>query len=87
MTLEERARQQIDVLLQVELNTGIVREINAPLTPIAEQHRIVSEIEKHCPRLEAGIGSLKRVQQAALCLLRQSILHRTFVGAMPPQPN
>jgi hypothetical protein len=48
-----------------------------PDTPV--QPCPVSVIEE----LDAAIiGNLKRAER-----LRQSIVHRTFAGAMPPQPN
>ena len=53
---------------------------------MGEQQRIVEEVERILSVIEeldaAIIGNLKRAER-----LRQSIVHRTFAGAMPPQPN
>ena len=68
---------------QVNLNTGIVREMHFPLPPRDEQQRIVAEIEKQFTRLEAGVASLKRVR-AALKRYRASVLKAACEGRLVP---
>ena len=72
---------------QPALNKLRVQEINFPLPPLAEQHRIVAEVERRLSvvqQAEATVGaSLKRTER-----LRQSILKRAFSGQLVPQnPN
>ena len=72
---------------QPNLNTGIVRAIRVPLPPLAEQHRIVDEVER---RLSV-VGEAERAVQVGLRRaerLRQAILKRAFEGKLVPQdPN
>ena len=72
---------------QPALNKSRVQEIALPLPPLAEQHRIVAEIERRLSviqQAEAVVGaSLKRAGR-----LRQSILKQAFSGKLVPQdPN
>ena len=58
-----------------------------PLPPLAEQQRIVAEVERRLSvvdQMEAAVGSgLKRAER-----LRQAILKRAFEGRLVPQdPN
>jgi type I restriction enzyme S subunit len=58
-----------------------------PLPAIAEQRRIVAEIEKQFTRLDAGVVALKRVQ-ANLKRYRASVLKAACEGRLAPQdPN
>ena len=64
-----------------------IREIRFPLPPLAEQHRIVAEVERRLSviqQAEATVeGSLARAER-----LRQSILKQAFSGKLVPQdPN
>ena len=68
---------------QVNLNTGIVREMHFPLPPLAEQRRIVAEIEKQFTRLEAGVAALRRVQ-ANLKRYRAAVLKAACEGRLVP---
>ena len=54
-----------------------------PLAPLAEQRRIVAEIEKQLTRLDAGVAALKRVQ-ATLRRFRTSVLKATCEGRLVP---
>jgi type I restriction enzyme S subunit len=69
---------------QPNLNTTIIKAINVPLPPLAEQTRIVAEVERRLSvveELEATVSAnLKRAER-----LRQSILHRAFIGALIPE--
>ena len=68
---------------QVNLNTGIVREMHFPLAPLDEQRRIVAEIEKQFTRLEAGVAALRRVQ-AGLKRYRAAVLKADCEGRLVP---
>jgi type I restriction enzyme, S subunit len=63
--------------VQPNLNLGLVRAIKVPLPPIAEQHRIVAEVDRRLSiarEVEAEIGAnLKRAQA-----LRQAVLAKAF---------
>ena len=54
-----------------------------PLAPLAEQHRIVAEIEKQFTRLDASIAALKRAQ-ANLKRYRASVLKAACEGRLVP---
>ena len=58
-----------------------IRSINIPLPPLAEQHRIVTEVERRlsiCDKMEATIAeSLQKAES-----LRQSILKKAFEGKL-----
>ena len=54
-----------------------------PLPPLAEQHRIVAEIEKQFTRLDASVAALKRVQ-ANLKRYRASVLKAACEGRLVP---
>jgi type I restriction enzyme S subunit len=69
------------------LNLSEIKSIALPLPPLAEQHRIVAEVERRLSlmeELEALLkANLKRVER-----LRQSILKRAFEGKLVAQdPN
>ena len=54
-----------------------------PLAPLAEQRRIVAEIEKQFTRLDASVAALKRVQ-ANLKRYRASVLKAACEGKLVP---
>jgi len=69
------------------LNLGILRTLPVPVPSLAEQHRIVEEIERRfsvAAQIEKTVDhSLKQAER-----LRQSILKRAFEGKLVPQdPN
>jgi type I restriction enzyme S subunit len=66
---------------QVNLNTGIVREIAVPLAPLSEQRRIVGKVEELFSFLDAGTESLRKVQ-AKLKRYRQAVLKYAFEGKL-----
>jgi type I restriction enzyme, S subunit len=68
---------------QVNLNTGIVREMHFPLAPRADQRRIVAEIEKQFTRLDAGVAALRRVQ-TNLKRYRAAVLKAACEGRLVP---
>jgi type I restriction enzyme S subunit len=55
-----------------------------PLPPLAEQHRIVAEVEKYFTRLEAGVAALKRAQ-AGLRRYKAAVLKAACEGRLVPQ--
>ena len=72
---------------QAGISGGDLRNIPFPLPPLAEQHRIIAEVERRLSvidELEASVdANLKRAER-----LRQSILKRAFEGKLVPQdPN
>ena len=76
--------------LAVELSSGTTfREISGakaalipfPVAPIAEQERVVSEIEKQFTRLDAAVVALKRVR-ANLKRYRAAILKAAYEGRL-----
>jgi type I restriction enzyme S subunit len=72
---------------QPALNKSRVQEIPLPLPPLAEQNRIVAEVERRLSviqQAEATVAAnLKRAER-----LRQSILKQAFSGQLVPQdPN
>jgi type I restriction enzyme S subunit len=78
--------------LAVELSSGTTfREISGakaalipfPMAPIAEQLRIVAEIEKQFTRLDAAVTALKRVQ-ANLKRYRAAVLKAACEGRLVP---
>ena len=60
-----------------------VRAQPIPLPPVAEQHRIVAEIEKHFTRLDAAVAALKRAQ-ANLKRYRAGVLKAACEGKLVP---
>lgn len=86
-TQTERLRNINQGAAQPNLNTSIIKSICVPLPPLAEQQRIVTELERRLSvidELETMIeNNLKRAER-----LRQAILKRAFEGKLVPQdPN
>ncbi len=63
------------------VNLTIVRSLEIPLPPLAEQKRIVAKIEELFSELEAGEESL-RVARRQLGVYRQSLLQQAFEGKL-----
>jgi len=68
-------------ITQVNLNTGIVREIRLPLTSIERQREIVAELEKRFSRLEEAVANLQRVK-ANLKRYKASVLKAAVEGRL-----
>ncbi|MDE2942176.1 MAG: restriction endonuclease subunit S, partial [Chloroflexota bacterium] len=60
-----------------------LRSHTVPLAPLAEQHRIVAEIEKQFTRLDASVAAMKRVH-ANLRRYRASVLKAACEGRLVP---
>ena len=69
---------------QPALNKSRVQEIAFPLPPLAEQRRIIADVERRLSVVQQAEGaveaSLKRAER-----LRQSILKQAFIGKLVPQ--
>ncbi len=66
---------------QPNLNTTIIKTINVPLPPVAEQTRIVAEVERRLSVVEELEAVVSANLQRAI-RLRQSILQRAFTGEL-----
>ena len=65
------------------LNLSEIKSILLPIAPLAEQRRIVGEIEKQFTRLEAGVAALQRVR-ANLKRYRAAVLKAACEGRLVP---
>ena len=68
---------------QSNISQEIIRDLKFPLAPLAEQQRIVAEIEKQFTRLEAGVAALRRVR-ANLKRYRAAVLKTACEGRLVP---
>ncbi len=66
---------------QPNISTGKIEEMEIPLPPLAEQHRIVAKIEELFSELDKGIETLKTAQQQ-LKVYRQAVLKYAFEGKL-----
>lgn len=66
---------------QPQIPANVLREIEFPLPPLKEQHRIVEKIEELFSSLDKGIESLKIAQQQ-LKVYRQAVLKWAFEGKL-----
>ncbi len=67
----------------LEISGKKAAQIPIPVAPLAEQRRIVAEIEKQFTRLEAGVAALKRVK-ANLKRYRAAVLKAACEGTLVP---
>lgn len=68
---------------QPNISQGIVRQTLVPVAPLAEQGRIVEEIDKQFTRLDAAVTALKRLQ-TNLKRYRASVLKAACEGRLVP---
>lgn len=68
---------------QPKLTQAALNSIRVPLSPVAEQHRIVAEIEKQFSHLDAAVAALKRVQ-TNLKRYRTTVLRSACEGRLVP---
>lgn len=66
---------------QPNLNTAIIKAINVPLPPLAEQKRIVEEVERRLSVIEE-LEFLVTTNLQRATRLRQSILQKAFEGEL-----
>ncbi len=63
------------------LRRSHIEDLSIPISPLSEQHRIVTKIEELLTRLAAGVEALKQVQ-AQLRRYRQSVLKAAVEGRL-----
>jgi type I restriction enzyme S subunit len=80
-TQTERLRGVNQGAAQPNLNTTIIKAINVPLPPLAEQTRIVAEVERRLSVVEE-LESVVSANLQRATRLRQSILQRAFEGKL-----
>jgi type I restriction enzyme S subunit len=68
---------------QPNVNAKTLAQIEFPVAPLNEQHRIVAEIETQFTRLDASVAALQRVQ-ANLKRYRASVLQAACEGRLVP---
>ncbi|MGC2239082.1 MAG: restriction endonuclease subunit S [Pyrinomonadaceae bacterium] len=79
-----RVTESVHGVGRPRLNLGEVREIALPLPPLAEQEKIVEEVERLLSVADAVEKTLaESLKQAER--LRQSILQKAFTGKLVPQ--
>jgi type I restriction enzyme, S subunit len=66
------------------VNLTIVRELDFPIPPTNEQHRIVAKIEALFSELDKGVESLKTAREQ-LKIYRQALLKHAFSGKLTEQ--
>ena len=86
-TAKEDLKRYAPATAQKNINLRTLSQLGIVLPPLAEQHRIVAEVERQLSvvqELEATVeANLKRAER-----LRQAILKQAFEGKLVPQdPN
>jgi len=66
---------------QPNISSGKIEEMEIPLPPLPEQHRIVAKIEELFSELDKGIETLKTAKQQ-LKVYRQAVLKYAFEGRL-----
>jgi type I restriction enzyme S subunit len=85
--VKEQVTGNIRGVTRPGFNTSLLESIYIPLPPLAEQSRIVAEVERHISVIEEVEEAFKANLKRAAAL-RQSILKRAFEGKLVPQdPN
>ncbi|MCG3129239.1 MAG: hypothetical protein CHACPFDD_04157 [Phycisphaerae bacterium] len=77
----EARRQMTGSAGQLRVPADFVAATQIPIAPIAEQDRIVAEIEKQFTRLDAGVAALKRVE-ANLRRYKAAVLKAACDGSL-----
>ena len=80
-TQTERLRSLNQGAAQPNLNTTIIKSINVPLPPLAEQTRIVADMERRLSVAE-GLESVVSANIQRATRLRRSILQKAFTGEL-----
>lgn len=82
--VRHRTSEEVHGVGRPRLGLDVIRAIAIPLPPLAEQQRIVAEVERRLSVLDALERTVE--QNLARCArLRQSILKRAFEGRLVPQ--
>jgi type I restriction enzyme S subunit len=66
---------------QPNISSGKIEEMDIPLPPLPEQHRIVAKIEELFSDLDKGVETLKTAQEQ-LKVYRQAVLKYAFEGKL-----
>ncbi|MFZ2897254.1 MAG: restriction endonuclease subunit S [Saprospiraceae bacterium] len=69
---------------QLRVPKSFLEEVEIPLPPLPEQHRIVAKLEELFSELDNGIANLKKAQ-AQLKVYRQAVLKAAFEGKLTEQ--
>lgn len=78
-TQTERLRGVNQGAAQPNLNTGIIKALGVPLPPLAEQKRIVAEVERRLSVVEE-LEAVVRANLQRATRLRQAVLRIAFAG-------
>ena len=82
--IKELASARIKGIGRPRLGLGGLRQLLFPLPPLAEQRRIVAELEEQLSAIDALRAALERAQRRS-ATLRRAILERAFRGELVPQ--
>jgi type I restriction enzyme S subunit len=84
--LQAQMMRHVRASSQPDLGLEYIRKLEIPLPPLAEQHRIVEEVERRLSVVEemekTVAHGLKRAER-----LRQAILRKAFAGELVPQDS
>ena len=80
---KEAQRNMAGTAGQLRVPASFLNESQIPLAPLAEQHRIVGEIETQFTRLDASVAALRRAR-ANLKRYRASVLKAACEGRLVP---
>jgi len=83
---EQIAEQSKGVAIKNVASVKVLKEIAAPLPPIEEQTSLVSQLSELESATE-GLSELYHQKAAAISELRQSILHKAFMGELAANPS
>lgn len=65
------------------VNLNHIRQLELPISPLPEQHRIVTKIEELFTKLDVGVEVLKKTEEQ-LKLYRESVLQSAYEGKLVP---
>lgn len=66
---------------QPNISQEIIKNLELPVPPLAEQERIVEKIEEIFAKIDAGVEKLKSAQEK-IKQYKQSVLHSAFTGKL-----
>jgi type I restriction enzyme, S subunit len=82
--VKRQAAERIKGIGRPRLGLRGLRELRIPLPPLAEQHRIVAEIEQQLSLIDSLRAAVEAAQKRSAAL-RRAILERAFRGELVPQ--
>jgi len=77
--IQSQIKRDVRATAQPDLGLAHIRQFAVPIPPLAEQHRIVAEVDRRLSLLRATEAQVNANFQRAE-RLRQSILSRAFAG-------